>query len=234
MFKSRSETPELMDDLQLAGDDLRRNLDELETINTWLGGYHVVLNALDDLLPQLKKAANPLTLADVGCGGGDMLRAIARWAEKRQLPLELTGVDANQFMLDYAAPKCRPFPQIRLQQHNIYSAAFQQQQFDLITCSLFCHHFADAELIKLFTQLYRQANVAVIINDLHRHPLAYYSIMGLTRVFSNSYLVKHDAPLSVLRAFRKKELEALLAAAGITRYKLKWVWAFRWQLVLLR
>ena len=234
MFKGRSEEEELMDDLQLSNEDLRRNLDELETINSWLGGYKVVLHALEKLLPELRKLNPPVTLADVGCGGGDILREIARWSGKRKLAMELTGVDANSFMLDYAEPKCRKFPQIRLQQHNIFSPEFQRQRFDILTCSLFCHHFPDRELVKLLRQLYNQANVAVIINDLHRHPLAYYSIKGLTSLFSNSYLVKNDAPLSVLRAFRKPELEAILAAAGITNYKLKWCWAFRWQLVLFK
>jgi hypothetical protein len=67
---------------------------------------------------------------------------------------------------------------------------------------------------------------------LHRHPVAYYSIKALTNLFSGSYLVKNDAPLSVLRAFRKKELQNLLLAAGIKNYSLRWKWAFRWQLIL--
>lgn len=234
MFEKRSEETELMDDLQLSSDDLRRNLDELETINYWLGGHKVVLQALEKLLPQLRKLNRPITICDVGCGGGDMLREIAKWAEKQRLAMVLTGVDANAFMLHYAAPKCRQFPNIQFQQADIFSPEFQQQKFDILTCSLFCHHFSDERLIRLLTQLFNQARVAVIINDLERHQLAYYSIKMLTQLFSKSYLVKNDAPLSVLRAFRKKELEAILHEAGITFYKLKWLWAFRWQLVLFK
>ena len=234
MFEKRSEETELMDDLQLSNDDLRQNLDELETINYWLGGYKVVLQALQKLLPQLRKLNRPITVADVGCGGGDMLREIAKWSQKQGQEINLTGVDANAFMLHYANPKCRQFPNIQFQQANIFSEEFQQQRYDIITCSLFCHHFADAALSQLLRQLYQQACTAVIINDLERHPMAYYSIKALTQLFSKSYLVKNDAPLSVLRAFRKAELEAILQQAGITSYRLKWQWAFRWQLVLLK
>ena len=234
MFEKRSEETELMDDLQLSNDDLRRNLDELETINYWLGGHKVVLQALQKLLTNLQKLNRPITIADVGCGGGDMLREIAKWGKKQGLEMKLTGVDANAFMLHYAAPKCSKFPNINFQQTDIFSPEFQQQKFDVLTCSLFCHHFSDGSLIQLLKQLYNQSGTAVIINDLERHPLAYYSIKALTQVFSKSYLVKNDAPLSVLRAFRKRELEDILQKAGISNYQLKWFWAFRWQLVLLK
>jgi hypothetical protein len=84
----------------------------------------------------------------------------------------------------------------------------------------------------MFRQLHRQAGIAVIINDLHRHWLAYHSIKLLTRFFSDSYLVKNDAPLSVWRAFQRNELKRLVEEAGIDRYSLRWMWAFRWQLLL--
>jgi hypothetical protein len=74
--------------------------------------------------------------------------------------------------------------------------------------------------------------VGFIINDIHRHWLAYYSIKLLTRIFSRSMMVRFDAPLSVLRAFRKKELEVILRNAGISNFKIKWMWAFRWQVIV--
>jgi SAM-dependent methyltransferase len=230
MLKQRSNQPELMDDLSLSGDELRRNLEELETINTWLGGYKVVLDALEKLLAGYE--GPPLRLADIGCGGGDTLRHIARWARRRKLPLQLTGIDANNFMVQYARQRCGGFPEIALEQQDVFSESFQLQHYDIVVCSLFCHHFSDAQLVRLFRQLHGQAGIAVIINDLHRHWLAYHSIRWLTRLFSDSYLVKNDAPLSVWRAFRKEELQRLVQQAGIDRYSLRWMWAFRWQLLL--
>ncbi len=77
-----------------------------------------------------------------------------------------------------------------------------------------------------------KARTGFFINDLHRHPLAYYSIRWLTGLFSRSYLVKNDAPLSVRRGFSRSELKSLLEAAGITNYSIRWRWAFRWLVIV--
>jgi len=237
MFKQRSRELELMDDLNLSGEALRKNLDELEIINHWLGGNKVVTNALTQILrkvPELKTANQPLQIADIGCGGGGILRVVARWAQRQQLKVALTGIDANDFMVNYAREKCGGYPNIRIVQENIYGPDFQKRRFDVIICSLFCHHFTSEELVTMWQQLYRQADRAVIINDLHRHPLAYYSIKWLTKLFSGSYLVKNDAPLSVLRAFRKSEIKEILTKSDINKYQLRWQWAFRWQLIMYK
>jgi hypothetical protein len=76
------------------------------------------------------------------------------------------------------------------------------------------------------------STLGFFVNDLHRHPLAYYSINLLTSIFSKSYLVKNDAPLSVARGFKKNELEDVLQQSSITHYQLKWKWAFRWLLLV--
>ena len=232
MLNERASGPELMDDLTLATDALRQNLDELETINTWLGGYQPVLDALARLRPRFPKG-RPLRVADLGSGGGDTLRHVARWGRKNGVALELTGIDANVFMLDYAAAKSRAYGEISYQQVDIFSPEFQNQPYDVLTCSLFCHHFTDEELVTLLRQWQQQAQVAVVINDLHRHWLAYHSIKWLTRLLGGSYLVRHDAPMSVARAFRRQDWVELLARAGITKYELRWRWAFRWQLIII-
>jgi 2-polyprenyl-3-methyl-5-hydroxy-6-metoxy-1,4-benzoquinol methylase len=237
MFKNRSYETEIMDDLALGGEDMSRTLKELDLINTWLGGNAVVTNGLNYLRqrpqgrPFFQKS---LTIADLGCGGGDLLKVMARWARKRNIQAELTGVDANGYIVDYAQANCRDFPEIHFRQEDIFSPAFAREPFDVIVCSLFCHHFTDEQLVKMFRQMHNQARLGVIINDLHRHPLAYYSIKALTAAFSKSYLVKNDGPLSVLRAFRKPEIRRLVEEAGIRKYRLRWMWAFRWQLVLIK
>jgi hypothetical protein len=101
-----------------------------------------------------------------------------------------------------------------------------------VFATLFFHHFTTKQLIDIFTLLKEQAKLGIVINDLHRHWLAYYSIKFLTKLFSKSSMVKYDAPLSVLRGFRKKELIEILQKAGVENYSLKWKWAFRWQLVI--
>lgn len=232
-FSQRSSETELMDDLELANDALRKNLDELEVINTYLGGNMVSLMGLKRLLNSHQDRKNQtIRIADLGCGGGDGLRAMATWGRKNGWNFELVGIDANPFILDYAREKTAQFPEIHFEQNNIFAPAFQEQQFDIITCSLFCHHFSNEELIDLFRSWNQQTHIGVIVNDIHRHYLAYHSIYWLTRLFRGSYLVKNDAPLSVLRAFHRTELEALMHQAAITPYSLSWKWAFRWLLIM--
>jgi 2-polyprenyl-3-methyl-5-hydroxy-6-metoxy-1,4-benzoquinol methylase len=232
MLALRSNQPELMDDLTLSGEELRKNLRELEVINNWLGGHKVVLDALDKLTAKRKNQT--ITIADIGCGGGDTLKTIANWAKRRNITVQLTGIDANDFMVQYARRHCHTYNNITIVQHDVFSEDFACQEYDLIVCSLFCHHFTDEQLTRLFGQLYSQVSIAVIVNDLHRHWFAYYSIKYITRLFSGSRLVQHDAPLSVWRAFKRMELNKLVTQAGITNYSLRWMWAFRWQLLLYK
>ena len=71
----------------------------------------------------------------------------------------------------------------------------------------------------------------MVINDLHRHPLAYYSIRLLTQLFSKSPMVKNDGPLSVLRSFQRKELSYLIKTTGFHSFEIEWKWAFRWRVI---
>lgn len=231
MLKLRSNELELMDDLSMPEEELQKNLAELEVINHCLGGYKVVLNALDKLgLPKQKT----IRIADIGCGAGDTLRQVANWAAKKRLSVQLTGIDLNNVMVKYAKASCAAFSGIKIVKADVFEEDFSSQKYDVIICSLFCHHFTDEQLVRMFSQLHGQANLAIIINDLHRHWLAYHSIKLLTGFLSKSRLVKNDAPLSVQRAFKRPELEHLVKQAGIEHYSLRWMWAFRWQLVLLK
>lgn len=228
-FTCRSHQPELMDDLTLSSEALAQNLRELEYVNTWLGGNSTAFKGLQYFI---KKAKQPLWVADVGCGGGDTLRYFARRAARQQIPLQLTGYDANPFMVHYAENHPQHLPSIRYQCLDIWSEDFELVQPDVFLLSLFCHHFTDEELRQLLQKLLGQVRKGIIINDLHRHPIAYYGIKWLTRGLRGSYLVQHDAPLSVLRAFRRKELENLLQNIAPCRFRISWQWAFRY-LVLI-
>ena len=86
-------------------------------------------------------------------------------------------------------------------------------------------------MTEILTWMKQHSTVGFFINDLHRHPLAYYSIKWLTGLFSKSYMVKNDAPLSVLRGFKRGELETFNVQCSILNAQLKWKWAFRWLLI---
>jgi hypothetical protein len=75
------------------------------------------------------------------------------------------------------------------------------------------------------------SELGFFINDLHRHPVAFFAIKFLTQIFSRSYLVRNDAPLSVARGFKKHEWKTLFKKAGIHDYTIQWKWAFRYLII---
>jgi 2-polyprenyl-3-methyl-5-hydroxy-6-metoxy-1,4-benzoquinol methylase len=226
MLRQRSNEKELLDDPRIPFKDIVVNMQELNKVNTLLGGHAVTCKGLAYLLD---KAAvkGIVTIAEIGCGGGDNLFAIQRYLQQRKIPFELIGIDLK--------PECIAFAR------QAYGATMKATWIcsdyrdvewdtppDIIYSSLFCHHFKDDELVAQLQWLYQNSRIGFFINDLHRHPVAYYSISLLTNLFSKSFLVKNDAPLSVKRAFVKKDWYRLLKYANITAARISWQWAFRY------
>lgn len=221
----RSNELELLDADQIPREDLYRNLYELHVINKLLGGYNVVFQGIERLKEKKNK---PLRILDIGSGGGDTLKEIYKKYHNK-FELELVGVDLKEDCINYSQKNCSGLP-IQFVQSDYRDFLQQEQQFDIIICSLFCHHLKDEDLVQLFQTINKSAKAGCIINDLQRHFLAYYSIKWLTKYLSKSYLVKNDACLSVARSFSKKDIEGLMQKASIDTYSLKWQWAFRWLL----
>lgn len=230
-FALRSTGLEIMDDLDCKGEVVDQTLRELDFINRWLGGNAVTINAVKSVWQAIPKG-QAITIADLGCGSGEMLRILSLLAKKEGRKVYFYGFDANPNITQFAREHSTQFPNISYQAVNVFSPEFQKQKFDIVLATLFMHHFSEAELVLLFSQLKQQTTAAIIINDIHRHPLAFYSIKLLTQLFSKSAMVKFDAPLSVLRAFTKIELQTILQKAAIDNSEIMWKWAFRWQLTI--
>ena len=163
-FSQRTLLSEKMDQPGVDTHEIHQALKELEVINKLLGGYHVVLNALNQL-----EWSKPLTIMDLGCGGGDMLRAIAHWAEEKGRSVKLIGVDMNPVMTAYASDLSVKYSNIHYKTLNVFDDALLSEQADITMNSLFCHHFNQQELITLIQRMYQLSSQAIIINDLHRN-----------------------------------------------------------------
>ncbi len=227
-FSIRSSDIEIMDDLACEGEVVNQTLRELETINKLLGGNYVTINALDKLIPGDSRRVR---IADLGCGSGEMLRLIYRWAKRKRIEVELIGYDANPFIAEYAARHTPEEWNIQFRAIDIFSDQFASEKFDIILGTLFFHHFSNEQLAYFFRQIKVQASLGFVINDIHRHWFAYYSIKGLTKAMSKSEMVQHDAPLSVMRAFSRTDLQTIMEKAEIEKFTLRWMWAFRWQVI---
>lgn len=226
LFKSRSYQKELLDRNDIPFADIKRNMQELDFINRKLGGHDITLDGIVALIKDAAVFNKRLNIVEIGCGGGDNLRAIKEWSAQIKLPVRLTGIDINEDCIAYAAEQARNRG-IRFIRSD-YRLVQLTPKPDIVFSSLFCHHFTDEELIEQLQWMEENSSLGFFINDLHRHPLAYYSIKLLTTLFSKSYLVKNDAPLSVRRGFTRKEWQALFEKASIKAYQCRWRWAFRW------
>jgi 2-polyprenyl-3-methyl-5-hydroxy-6-metoxy-1,4-benzoquinol methylase len=225
-LRQRSYQKELLDRNDIPFDDIKRNMEELDLINRELGGHDITLDGIVTLMKDQMVFNSKLTIVEIGCGGGDNLRAIRNWAERIHLPVQLKGIDINPECIVYARQQKRNRG-IEFIVSDYKNVSFEQKP-DIIFSSLFCHHFTEDELVFMLHWMRRNSQLGSFINDLHRHWLAYYSIKLLTRFFSGSYLVKNDAPLSVQKGFIRKEWSSIFEQAGITNFNCKWRWAFRW------
>jgi 2-polyprenyl-3-methyl-5-hydroxy-6-metoxy-1,4-benzoquinol methylase len=229
LFSQRSSQKEWMDDLDCSGPILEQTLRELKTINKWLGGNHVTTHGLNKLIKK-KPLQNSYQVTDLGCGGGDMIRVMAKWAKKAKIPMNFKGIDANRNIIELARVRQKDLENVQWEVGNVFDPEFSKRETDLITFTLFTHHFTDQELVEILSAAKEKARIGLVINDLHRHPFAYHSIRLLTRFFSKSPMVRHDASLSVLRSFSKNDWEKILQDSGIRAYQIRWFWAFRWQI----
>ncbi len=224
-FSVRSHQKELLDKDDIPFDLIRQNMHELNVINTYLGGHAITLNGLKKLVGHKKEIA----VCEIGCGGGDNLLAIKKWCDKKNINAHLIGIDINNNCIEYAKSK------IKNKNFSLISSDYSTYKFsekpDIIFSSLFCHHFTNEELFSMLRWMQTNSSVGFFINDLHRNVLAYYSIKWITKIFSKSYLVKNDAPLSVLRGFKREEWKLLFQQSNINTYSLQWKWAFRWLIV---
>ena len=222
MFKQRTYQKELLDESDIPKDLLYRNLLELEFINKYLGGHAISVKGIKKLVVDKLKTYN---ITDIGCGGGDSLKVIAAWAKKENYKINLSGVDLKEDCISYAKINCSNY-KINFLCEDFRNTFSDKNQINIVHASLFCHHFTEKEIIE-FVQLCSKNKAIFIINDLERNPIAYHAIKLLNKLFSKSPLVKNDAPLSVLRGFKKAEWQAILQQSGIKKYTINNHWAFR-------
>ncbi|AYL98658.1 methyltransferase domain-containing protein [Mucilaginibacter celer] len=224
----RTDTLEMMDDFGLPSTEIDPVLEGLGKMNALFGGHKSIIKTLRHFPVQ-----NGFSVTDWGCGGGDALIAIAKWAINRKIYLKLKGIDAATAAVRYARQQSKGFNNISYINADVIEDTHLLNTTDVIICSLFSHHFDDERWIVLLQNMMTSAQKGIIITDLHRHPVLYYAVVLITRITGNK-MAQNDGPLSVRRGFKKHELLALLKKAQINNFKLTWRWPFRWELIIYK
>ena len=218
MLTARSQAPELMDADDLAPPIYAAVLADLARINT-------ITRARPPTLRWLAQAARDkrsFTLIDIGFGHGDMLRAIAKWANGASKQAELRGYDLNPKSAAVAAAASCGLPI-----EFVTGDAAEAKTPDFIVSSLVAHHMNDEELVGFLRWMDRTAKCGWLVNDLHRHPIAHHGFRALSAVLRLHPIVRHDGALSVCRAFTRSEWKRLLRVAGVAA-DIHWHFPFRY------
>ena len=226
---NRSSEREIMDDFTMKGVLFRDTLDKLEIINRLLGGNKVTIKGLKELLKN-KSKNKIITIVDLGCGHGDILRDIAKFGRKNNYTFRLIGIDANIAAIAYAKELSCEYSELSFKAIDIFSEDFKKQSYDIVLCTLFLHHFKNNELISFLKMTIERATIGVVVNDLHRHKLAYY-LFKLIGFFIKNKMIREDGLTSILRAFKKKDLENISKQIKVY-FSIQWKWAFRYLWIL--
>jgi 2-polyprenyl-3-methyl-5-hydroxy-6-metoxy-1,4-benzoquinol methylase len=221
----RSMQPEEMDAETTDAATYARCLADLASVNRVTMTHRATLKFLAAATKDLPAGAT-VSILDVACGHGDLLRAIRRWADRRGLRATLTGIDLNPRSAEVAAAATTPDMAIAYVTGDVFAHSPDPPP-DLIVTSQFTHHLTDAEVVRFLGWLSANAGRGWFIADLHRHAFAYYGFPLLARVAGWHRIVRQDGQISIARSFRRADWVGYLAGAGLAA-EITWSFPFRY------
>ncbi len=220
MLLKKYNKPELMDDFTIQDERIDLALKELRFINYFLGGNsaskHGISNTITDL------GNNRILLLDVGAGSSEILDDF----KKTNKAVRVISLDKSKRVCNFIKKKSNFKPIVVCA--DALKLPFKPKSVDVVHASLFLHHFDDDGIKNILKNISDIAKHGIVINDLRRSLAAFLGIKILTLLFSQSELVKNDAPISVRKGFLKKEIIRLLNEIQFKSYEIKRKWAFRW------
>ncbi len=201
--------PEMMDRPQPVTPEFVADLANLEKLNAWFGSHGLIRRFLRCWLRPGRK----YRLLDLATGGGDIPRMIVRWARQRGIVVEIDAVDNHPSTLEIARRESVQLPEIRFIQADVRSYE-DPLTYDIVFCSLALHHFSEEDAARILRHARELSHDHVLVADLERHVLAWFGVWLLTSTVFTAEMTKHDARLSVKRAFSYAELRELAQLAG--------------------
>ena len=215
-----------MDDFSIKDERVDKALKELKIINYLLGGNSTSKAGIKEVLKIIPENCG-VKILDAGSGASDILLSLKRIINNPKI----FSIDVNLRACSFVRMNS---PTFNIICGDVLEFPFKNESYDIAHASLFLHHFREEKIKDILQNLINSAKYAVVINDLRRSILAYWGIKILTMLFSRSDMVKNDAPLSVKRAFVKRDLLKIINALNVNRFEIKRKWAFRWLIILYK
>ena len=225
VFKTRSHQLERIDTGDYTPEEYETFLREIRLVNRYAGDNRALRKTL---LRDIEKSdLRELSVLDVGAGSGELLRAIARFSNRKKRQAQLFGLELNARSARAIAEESKNFTEIEAVRGDAFDLPFADDAFDYAICSLFTHHFADENIVRILEEMSRVARRRIFVIDLHRHQIAYFFYQIFCAAFRISPLVREDGSLSILRSFQPDELEHLGRAATLESCSVERIFPFR-------
>jgi len=207
---------ELMDEPGVDRAELASALRFIRGVNRWLGGTAVVLRHLNAWSARWDRSPNasPIRILDIATGSGDIPQAILKWAQRRHISVDLIGLDLHATTLaiarEWSTQPIPPGSSLTYLQGDALRLPFADASIDYVLTSMFFHHLSNDQVLAALREMLRVARRGIIINDLLRSRWALAGISALTLFASR--IDRHDARVSVRKAWIRNEVEAWAAA----------------------
>jgi ubiquinone/menaquinone biosynthesis C-methylase UbiE len=229
---TRIDGEEWLDQGYGAPEAIDRSLADLRRINRWLGGMR---GLAEYLYPRIRECrAAPAHVLDLGAGGCTIPQILARWARREGIPVRIVALDLRHAHLQWARRSLLSWPEITVVQGDALAPPVAEGGIDFVISSLFLHHFASDALIRLLPAWVRLARQSLVMTDLVRHPVPYWFMKAASPVFAHSVITRHDAAVSIRRAYRPQELRQIAQAAGFAQARVYACFPYRMTLVIDR
>jgi SAM-dependent methyltransferase len=210
----RSAQTEILDG-RVESAELVKILRDLARFNGAMMGHWPVLCWLDRAVKNVP-ADQPLTFVDIGCGYGDLLRAVRHWARNRGRTINLIGIDLSPQVIDIARDATNAGDGIEYHAANIFDFK-PSVPVDFVATSLVTHHLSDEMIVRFLRWMEASSRRGWVIYDLQRSIVPFYFIALAGLLLRLHPVVVHDGRISVARSLTRAEWEVLIAKAGVPR-----------------
>lgn len=221
-LSARASGSEIMDSGDVGPEVFTRVMDDLALVSRVMLAHGPTIGFLQRATRGLPRGT-AISILDIGCGEGDLLRRIRRWSNRRGLDVRLSGLDLNPRSAVVARARTPPGYAIEYSTGNVFDHAGGA---DFVVSSLFTHHLTDEQVTLFLRWMERHAARGWFVNDLHRHRIAYHGFGLAARLARWHWIVRQDGQTSVTRGFRADEWRDLLDGAGIEA-RVRWKPLFR-------
>lgn len=211
----RVPTPELLDTDAGTPAEVAASLCDLRRVNRWFGGVSTTTTMIERVA-RVSGRMN-LSLLEVASGSGYVPKEAQSRLCLKGITLRVTILDRVRSHLENSVPavvadaRALPFP---------------DERFDLVSSNLFAHHLGREEVLRFAKDALRVCRMAVLINDLIRHPV-HLALVYAGFPLYRGRLTRHDAPASVRQAYTIEEMQEMMRNAGAAKVEIQRHYLFR-------